>query len=170
MAFIFLVMIFSCFIFIATRDNRSNSRSIQCSYGDPEIQFPFWVTFRQPHDCNSSGFELICREDATPIRFQSYGDLEVKSSFSISTSTSHPSITIMLFGNYTNLNCLAPLLNPFTDTPCLCGVRFHVYTVNLLEFIVALVALVSITIYRSREQQKLKKEQELEAHKYLTDS
>lgn len=251
---IFLVTIFLSSIFIATDAYRSNSRTIQCSRGGPEIQSPFWVKFRQPHSCNASGFELICRENATTIRFPSYGDLVVKSilyntrkldlidpkscvhevflNLNLSLTPFHYHYSVK---NYTYLNCSAPLSNSFTEIPCLSGRRFHVYTVesslpvpgsckkiktvaipfsyspyisdntfglgltwdlpgrerftskghhHILSIdrghgeavlsigivIVALVALVSITIYRSRELQKLKREQKLEAHKLLADS
>ncbi|KAF8032689.1 hypothetical protein BT93_D1572 [Corymbia citriodora subsp. variegata] len=251
---IFLVMIFLSSIFIATEAYRSSSRTIQCSHGGPEIQFPFWVKFRQPHGCNSSGFELFCRENATAIRFPSHGDLLVKSilydsrklnlidpkscvhevflNLNLSLTPFHYYYAVR---NYTYLNCSAPLSNPFKEIPCLSGARFHVYTVesslpmpgsckkiktvaipfsyspyisdntfglgltwdlpdrerftskghhHILSIgrgngkavlsigiiVVALVVLVSITIYRSREMQKLKKEQKLEAHKLLADS
>ncbi|XP_030471079.2 RING-H2 finger protein ATL22-like isoform X2 [Syzygium oleosum] len=253
MASIFLVMIFLSSIFRATEACRSNSKTIQCSHGGPVIQFPFWVEFRQPRSCNSSGFELICRENATAIRFPSYGDLVVKSilyntrklNLIDPKSCVHEvflnlnlSLTPFRYyysvRNYTYLNCSAPLSNPFTEIPCLSGIGFHVYTIesslpvpgsckkiktvaipfsynpyisdntfglgltwdqpgcegftsnchrHILSIdrgsgkvlsigiiIVGLVTLVSMKIYRSRELQKLKKDQKLEAHKLLADS
>ncbi|KAI6702309.1 hypothetical protein NL676_011445 [Syzygium grande] len=146
---IFLVIIFLSSIFIAAEAYRSNSRTLQCSHGGPEIQFPFWVKFRQPHDCNSSGFELICTENATAIRFPSYGDLVVKSILYNTRKLNlidpkncvhevflnlNLSLTPFRYyysvRNYTYLNCSAPLSNPVTEIPCLSGVGFHVYTIK----------------------------------------
>ncbi|XP_030524672.1 RING-H2 finger protein ATL22-like isoform X2 [Rhodamnia argentea] len=253
MASIFLVMVFLSSIFIATEAYRASSRTVQCSHGGPGIQFPFWLEFRQSRDCNSPGFDLLCRGNATVIRFPSYGDLVVKSILYntrklnlIDPKSCVPEVFLNLnlsltpfhywyaVRNYTYFNCSAPLSNAFKEIPCLSGVGFHVYTVesylpvpgsckkiktvaipfsyspyisdnsfglgltwdlpgresfatkghrHILSIdrgngkvlsigivIVALVARASVKIYRSRELQKLKKEQELEAQKLLADS
>lgn len=107
------------------------------------------MEFRQIHDCNSSGFELICRENAAAIHFPSHGDLVVKSiiyyprklnlidpkncvhevfiDLNLSLTPFHYYYSVR---NYTYLNCSAPVSYPFAEIPCLSGVGFHVYTVE----------------------------------------